>query len=379
MALAFNEEQRSLKDTAKDFAENRAPVELFRKLRDEKNTDGFSREVWQEMIELGWTGIPFPESYGGYEFGFIGLAACMEELGKTLTGSPLLSSVALSGSTILYAGSEAQKEQWLGRIISGESLTALAVDESNHHNPLLTALAATESCGEYTLNGNKTCVIDGNTADHFVVAARTSGTPGDRKGISLFMVPADSDGLEVTPVSFIDSRNHAALNFSNVKVNSEQLLGNIDEGFEALDKALDNGRICLAAEMYGGIVEIFERTVEYLKERKQFGFQIGTFQALQHRAAHMFTQIEMCKSALMSALDSLENDADHFPAKCSGTKALLCETYQLVSNEAVQLHGGIGVTDELDIGLFLKRARVSAELLGNASFHYDRYATLEGF
>lgn len=379
MALAFNEEQRSLKDTAREFAKNQSPIESFRHLRNDNLPEGFDNKIWQAMIELGWTGMVFPETYGGFEFGFMGLAGSMEELGRTLVASPLMSSVVLAGSAILYAGSEEQKQSLIPQIISGEKRIALACDEGFHHQPEATMTTASCEGETFILNGRKARVIDGISADLFIIAARTSGNAGDRQGISLFLLDASTPGLVVEKTSLVDSRNYACMSLNNACIPASHLLGELHNGFDPLDKALDRGRICLAAEMFGGMQEIFERTVQYLKERKQFGVLIGTFQALQHRAAHMYTEIEMCKSILMLALDSLEKNAADAPQLISAAKAKINDTYELVSNEATQMHGGIGVTDELDIGLFLKRARVSAELLGSSRFHYDRYATLEGF
>lgn len=379
MALAFNEEQRSLKDTARDFARNQSPVEAFRALRDDPAMNGFSPDVWNAMIELGWSGMIFPEAYGGFDFGCMGLAGCYEEFGRTLVASPLLSSIVLAGSAVLYAGSEEQKTSLLPQVVSGEKRLALAVDEGFHHQPANLACSATPEGNTFILNGNKTMVIDGVNADLFVIAARTAGQPGDTHGISLFLLDASTPGVTVNGVSLVDRRNYAQLSLNNACIPASHLLGELHQGFAALDKALDRGRACLTAEMFGGMQEIFERTTQYLKERKQFGVLIGTFQALQHRAAHMYTEIEMCKSILMLALDALEKDADNAPQLISAAKAKISDTYELVSNEATQMHGGIGVTDELDIGLFLKRARISAALLGSARFHYDRYATLEGF
>ncbi len=379
MTLAFNEEQRTLKDTAREFARNQSPVESFRQLRGGAVTEGFSTDIWQSMIELGWTGMIFPEAYGGFDFGYMGLAGCMEELGHTLVASPLLSSVVLSGSAILFAGTEEQKQTLLPQIVSGEKRIALACDEGFHHQPTAISATAAKEGDTFLLNGSKARVIDGLSADLFIVAVRTAGNAGDTNGISLLLLDASTPGISIEKTSLVDSRNYARLTFNNVCIPASHLLGEMHNGFAALDKALDRGRICLAAEMFGGIQEIFDRTVQYLKERKQFGVLIGTFQALQHRAAHMYTEIEMCKSILMLALDAVEKDAGNAPQLISAAKAKLSETYELVSNEATQMHGGIGVTDELDIGLFLKRARMSAELLGSARFHFSRYATLEGF
>jgi alkylation response protein AidB-like acyl-CoA dehydrogenase len=379
MTLAFNEEQRTLKDTAREFAKNQSPIESFRQLRSNTTQEGFSTDIWQGMIELGWTGMIFPEAYGGFDFGCMGLAACIEELGRTLVASPLLSSVVLSGSTILFAGTEEQKQSLLPQIVSGEKRVALACDEGFHHQPTAIHTTAVKEGDTFLLNGDKVRVIDGLGADLYIVSARTAGKSGDEQGISLLLLDASTPGINIEKSSLVDSRNYARLSFNNVCIPTSHLLGEMDSGFNALDKALDLGRICLAAEMFGGMQEIFERTTQYLKERKQFGVLIGTFQALQHRAAHMYTEIEMCKSILMLALDALENNADNASQLISAAKAKISDTYELVSNEATQMHGGIGVTDELDIGLFLKRARISAELLGNARFNYSRYATLEGF
>ena len=379
MTLAFNEEQRTLKDTAREFAKNQSPIESFRQLRNGATPEGFSADIWQAMIELGWTGMIFPETYGGFDFGCMGLAGCMEELGRTLVASPLLSSVVLSGSTILHAGTEEQKQSLLPQIVGGEKRVALACDEGFHHQPAAITTTAVHEGDTFVLNGKKMRVIDGLAADLFIVTARTAGKPGDTQGISLFLLDASTPGISIEKTSLVDSRNYAHLSFNNVCIPASHLLGELHNGFIALDKALDIGRICLSAEMFGGMQEIFERTVQYLKERKQFGVLIGTFQALQHRTAHMYTEIEMCKSILMLALDALEKNAGDAPQLISAAKAKISDTYELVSNEATQMHGGIGVTDELDIGLFLKRARVSAELLGSTRFHYSRYATLENF
>lgn len=383
MALAYNEEQRSLAKTARDFVNSKAPVEAFRKVRatgkSNPTAPAYDTALWNEIVELGWAGMPFPEAYGGFEFGYMGLAGCMAELGGTLTASPLLSSVVLSGTTILLGGTEEQKQQWLPQMSSGEALFALAIDEGPHHQPSHVTTSAKIEGTNFILNGEKTLVIDGHSAQQLIVSARTSGNINNPKGISLFIVDAASQGVKIERTGLVDSRGYARITFTNVSVPATSLLGAVDEGFVALDKALDYGRICLAAEMLGGIEEIFVRTVKYLKERKQFGEFIGSFQALQHRAAHMYTQIEMCKSSLMNALDAMESNKPNFPQLCSGAKAIISDTYELVSNESVQMHGGIGVTDELDIGLFLKRARVSAVLLGSPRFHYDRYAALNGY
>ncbi|ELT95449.1 hypothetical protein CAPTEDRAFT_105117, partial [Capitella teleta] len=346
-SLAFNEEQRSLKDTARDFVQANSPVESLRKLRDNEDSVGFSRDTWSQMVELGWGGIIFPEAYGGFDFGVKGLAACMEEFGRTLLASPLLSSVALSGSVILQAGNETQKQELLSSIAAGELLVSLALEEGVRHNPVAINTTATKTDSGFTISGRKTLVMDAHVADQLVVVARTAGQSGDQQGISLFLVDAGAQGVNISKTHLTDSRNYARINFDKVSVADSALLGDLNQGFAALDKALDVARVCLAAELFGGVQEAFERTVEYLKERKQFGVLIGTFQGLQHRCAHMYTEIQLCKSLLMDALSALEAGKDKAPALISAAKAKISETAELVTNEAVQLHGGIGVTDEL--------------------------------
>lgn len=379
MALVLNEEQRLLKDSAREFLQSNSPVEAFRKLRDEKDATGYSQDIWQQMVELGWTGIAIPESYGGLDFGFSGLGTIFEESGRTLAASPLFSTVVLGASAIEFAGSEEQKQELLGEVAAGSLTLALALEEGTHHAPTNIALTAEKSGDSYTLNGTKTFVLDGHSTDKLVVVARTSGQAGDTDGISLFIVDRETAGININRTINMDSRNAARIEFSNVSVPASQLLGEEGKSFDALDKTLDRGRAILAAEMLGGCLEMFQRTCEYLKEREQFDVKIGTFQALKHRASIMFTEIELCKSVVLAALEAVDNKADNLNEITSLAKARLCDTFQLVTNEATQMHGGIGVTDELDIGLFLKRARASMLLLGDASFHRNRYANIKGF
>ena len=379
MALVLNEEQRLLKDTARDFLAQNAPVEALRKLRDSKDPLGYSAELWQQMVELGWTGIILPEEYDGLDFGFLGLGAVIEESGRTLTASPLLATVVLGASAILLGGNEQQKRELLPKIAAGELTLALALEESNHHNPTGCALAAKANGDGWQLDGEKQFVLDGHSADTLVVVARTSGQPGDNDGISLFLVDANAAGVTRQRTIMVDSRNAANISFDGVVVGSDALLGAADQGWSVLEPLLDRGRIAIAAEMLGGCQEVFERTLQYLNEREQFGVKIGTFQALKHRAAHMFTEIELCKSVILDALSAIDERPQELPLMASLAKAKLNEAYHLVTNEGVQMHGGIGVTDELEIGFFLKRARVAMQIFGDTGFHKDRYATLCGY
>ncbi len=381
MAMILNEEQTMLKDSAKDFCTTNTPIGQLRKLRDEANADGFDRGSWASMVELGWAAIPWGEEHGGLAFGYKGLGVVTEESGRTLTASPLYASVWVGGTLINLAGSEAQKAELLPQLAAGEILLALALEESHKHDPYGVSTTATASGDSYTLNGKKTFVLDGHVADKLIVVARTSAEAGSRQGLSLFMVDREAAGLSVTRTLMADSRNAANVVLEGVQVGSDALIGEVDKAAEALDQALDIARIGLSAEMLGGLQECFERTVAYLKERKQFGVAIGSFQALKHRAADMFCEIELSKSCVLEALSALDEgrDREEIAKLASLAKAKVGETYNLVSREGVQMHGGIGMTDEFDIGFFIKRAAVSEQTFGDVNYHRNRYGELEGY
>lgn len=379
MALVLNEEQRLLQDTARDFLASNAPVEALRKLRDEKDATGYSKALWQQMAEMGWASIILPEQYGGLEFGFLGLGVVLEETGRTLTASPLFASGVVGASAILLGGTDTQKETLLPEIAAGNLTLALALEESHHHRPSSIESTAVKSDDKYVINGSKCFVLDGHSADTLIVAARTDGEPKSAQGITLFLVPAGTDGVSVQRTIMADSRNCANIEFNNVEVSTESVLGEINGGWKTLEPVLDRGRAALAAEMMGCALEAFERTVAFLKEREQFGALIGSFQALQHRAAHMQSELELARSVLLQTLSTVDDAPDQLPLMASLTKARLNNTVKLVTNEAVQMHGGIGVTDELEIGFFLKRARVAMQIFGDTGFHEDRYASLCGY
>ena len=379
MALVLNEEQRILKDSARDFLTENAPVEALRKLRDSHDELGYSAEIWQQMVDLGWTAVSIPEAFGGLEFGFMGLGAIFQESGHTLTASPLFSTVVLGASLIELQGTQTQCESLLPQVAEGSLTLALALEEKNHHAPSNIATSCTKTAEGFVLNGQKTFVLDGHSADKLIVIARTSGDQQDQTGLSALLVDPKASGVKVERATLMDSRNAANITFENVQLADDALLGEQDMAFTALDKTLDRGRAILSAEMLGGCLEMFQRTVEYLKEREQFGVKIGSFQALKHRASKMFVEIELCKSAVLAALSSIDDNVDNSAKLISAAKVKLNDTYQLITNEATQMHGGIGVTDELDVGLFLKRARVIIQAFGSSSFHRDRFATLSGF
>ena len=381
MPMILNDEQNMLKDSAKSFCEENAPIGQLRKLRDDDSADGFDRDTWSQMVELGWAGIPFPEEHGGLAFGYKGLGVVTEETGRTLAASPLFATVWLGGTIVNLGGSDAQKAQLLPKIAAGELLLALALEESHRHSPHGVATSAQASGDGYRISGSKKFVLDGHVADKLIVAARTSGSAGDRDGISLFLVDAGADGVTVTRTKMVDSRNAANVEFADVAVAGDALIGEAGKGADVLDPALDIARIGIAAEMLGSTQECFDRTVQYLKDREQFGVPIGSFQALKHRAANMFCEIELSKSCVLEALTALDEERgrEEVAKLASLTKAKVGETFHTVSREGIQMHGGIGMTDEFDIGFFIKRAAVTEQTFGDVNFHRNRYGELEGY
>jgi len=375
----LTEEQTMLRDAAKDWTSEAAPVSALRKLRDQGSELGFDPAAWKQMGEMGWAGVVVPEAYGGSEFGYRSLGLVLEETGRTLAASPLISTALVAASALTLGGSAAQKEAWLGKIATAEIVATLALEEHPHHAPARTALQASKSGDGWMLSGKKLFVLDGMAADLFIVAARTAGQAGEEAGITLFLVEAAAQGLTRNRLHTVDSRGVADITFDQVHVGADAVLGQADHGFDLLDQILDRARAGLAAEMVGSATQAFEITLEYLKTRTQFGQLIGTFQALQHRAAKMFTALEMTRSCVEAALDAIDSNANDVRGLCSLAKAKASETLHLVSNEMVQMHGGIGMTDAHDAGLYMKRARVAEALFGGASFHRDRYASLMGF
>jgi alkylation response protein AidB-like acyl-CoA dehydrogenase len=375
----LTEEQTLLRDSAKTWTQEKSPVSAFRKMRDSGAPLGYDPATFAEMADMGWTGVVIPEEYGGSAFGYVGMGLILEETGRTLTASPLIATALAGASAIILGGTDAQKRAWLPRIASGEAVATLAVDEGAHHAPEKVALAATKGEGGYALSGAKTFVLEGMAADVYVVSARTSGAVGDTDGVSLFLVPADAAGLTRKPLKLADSRGAANLTFDNVTVGADALLGAEGAGGPLLEKVLDRARAGLSAEMLGSALQAFETTLDYLKTRVQFGQVIGAFQALQHRAARMFTELELARSCVEAALAAIDDDAPDVPQLVSLAKAKVGDTLHLISNEMVQMHGGIGMTDAHDAGLYLKRARAAEAAFGGQSYHRDRYARLQGY
>lgn len=389
MALVLSEEQELLKNSAREFVSATFPVDQVRQFRDggypNKNTEindlhlRYSREHWRQMAELGWTGIIFPEQYGGMGLGYAELGVVMEELGRSLAAQPFLSSVLLAGNALLFGGSEAQKKALLPSLCAGEITLALAFQETGRFSPwqINTQAEATED--GYRISGEKRFVLDGYGADRLIVLARTSGNAGDRNGLSLFLMEPNTPGVEITPLQTLDSRNTARIIFNQVKAQSQQLVGELGMAADILEPVFDCATAGLNAELLGTLSEAFDRTIEYLKTRQQFGVLIGSFQALKHRAADMLCEREHALSLTLEALRAIDDKREDAPLIISAAKARTSDTANLMGRESIQMFGGIGMTDEEDIGLLMKRARVAEITLGDSSYHRERFASLSGF
>lgn len=379
MALVLTEEQVMLKESAAGLLAEKAGVAQLRALRDADDDLGFNREVWQEIAAMGWPGIAVPEAYGGLGYGYTGLGLVLEQAGRHLSPSPLQASVLVGATAVHELGTEAQKQDLLPALAAGEVLVSLALQEAAQHAPEQTALAAVADGDGYVLTGSKILVLDALAADHFVVIARTAGSAGDSDGLTAFLVPADAEGLTVERRSLVDSRGVGALRLDGVRLKTDAVMGAPGQAWAGLSRTLDIANIGLASELLGLATQAFELTVAYLKERKQFGKVIGSFQGLQHRAAELFAELELARSIVLRALQAIDADDPELPKLASAAKAKLCEVAQRATNEGIQMHGGIGMTDEYDIGLYIKRARVAQHCFGDYNYHLDRFARLSGF
>jgi acyl-CoA dehydrogenase len=381
MDLVLSEEQELLQQTAREFVAGRSSFKRLRALRD-GDPDGFSRPLWQEMGRLGWLGIIIPVEHGGLGLGYLDLMVVMEELGRGLMPEPVLSNVVLGANAILLGGSAAQQAAHLPGVATGERLLALGYQEAGgRHRPHHVATRATAAGAGWVLSGDKVAVLDGHVADHLVISARTAGDVADAEGITLFLIPRDTAGISIQRLSRVDSRNAANVTLRDVRVGRDAVLGEAGRGGLLLGRVLDRATIALSAEMLGSMLAAFDMTIDYLKTRVQFGVLIGTFQALKHRAARMFVETELARSAVMHAhrvLDEGRDDAEVARA-ASIAKARCSDAFALIGDEAVQMHGGIGMTDEHDIGFFLKRARAAAVTFGDAAYHRHRMAELDGY
>jgi hypothetical protein len=293
--------------------------------------------------------------------------------------SPFLSTAVLAASALSRGGSAAQKSLHLPKISAGSLIATLAVDEGSKHRPLNTELKAVRSGNGFRLTGSKALVVDGHVADLLIVAARTAGAAGESSGITLFLVDPAAKGIASERTIMVDAHNAARIAFDNVEVDADHVLGEVDQGYALLESVLDIGRGAVASEMVGLSEEVFSRTVAYLKERKQFGKAIGEFQALQHRAAQLYIDIEITRAAVLKAQQALDGNPDKASATVAVAKARAGTTATRAAQEGVQMHGGMGMTDQFDIGFFMKRARVCEELFGDSNFHADRLARMKGY
>ena len=373
MPLILTEEQTMLKEAADGFLNEKAPIAHLRKLRDSRDPDGVSRELWRAFGEMGFAGVIIPEAHGGSGLGAVEAGVMAESLGRTLTPSPFLGSGVLAAKVLVEGGSEAQQAAWLPKIAAGEAILSLAVDEGPKHAPARMTTTAERSGNGFKLNGAKGFVLDGHVADALIVAARTEG------GIGLFLIDPSTDGVAVERTVMVDAHNAARVTLSDVEVDADALIGSVEAGEALLEGALNLGRACAAASLTGAGDQAFQTTLAYLRTRKQFGRLIGEFQALQHRAAHLFSEIEIARAAVMGALQALDLGKESAPLAVSVAKAKAGRVAELAVQEAVQMHGGVGMTDEFDVGLFMKRVRVLNELLGDAGFHQERMARAQGF
>ena len=384
MTLVLTEEQALLKNSVREFLNAKCPVNQVRTFRDEDLADDvmhlrYCPEQWQAMAELGWAGIIFPEAYGGLGLGYAELGVVMEELGRSLTATPLLSTVLLVGKALLLGGNDAQKDKWLPRICTGDTVLALAFQETGHFSPWQVNTRAEVTPQGYSISGEKRFVLDGYGAERLLVLCRTSEESNDREGLTLFLVAPDAQGVTTTPLRLLDSRNAASLQFAKTPVNEDQIVGELGKAADILDPVFEGAIAGLNAEMLGTLSEAFERTLEYLKTRKQFGELIGSFQALKHRAADMFCERENSMSLNLEALRAIDDQRNDTALIISAAKAQISDAANLMGRESVQMFGGIGMTDEEDIGLFMKRARVAEITFGDSIYHKERFATLSGF
>jgi acyl-CoA dehydrogenase len=373
MPLILTDEQAMLKEAADGFLAEHAPLAHLRRLRDDRDANGVSRDLWRAFGEMGFAGVVIPEDHGGSGLGAVEAGVVAEALGRTLTPSPFLGSGVLSAKVLTEAASAEQQAAWLPRIAAGEAIVALAVDEAAKHAPAKIATVAERAGNGFRLNGAKGFVLDGHVADALIVAALTEG------GLTLFLIDPKTPGVEIERTAMVDAHNAARVTLTDVAIDADAVIGAVDGGEAPLEAALNLGRACAAASLTGAGDQAFQITLDYLRTRTQFGKFIGEFQALQHRAAHLFSEIEIARAAVLGALQALDAGREDAALAVSVAKAKAGRVAELAVQEAVQMHGGVGMTDEFDVGLFMKRVRVLNELLGDAGFHQERMARAQGF
>lgn len=378
MKLVLSDEQLMLQDAAEGYLAEAAGPSTLRRVRDAGGSDGFDRAVWASMAEMGWAGVMTSEDLGGVGLGHVEAGVIAEAMGRNLSAAPFLSTAVMGAVALTRFGGPAHAG-WPARMAAGEVIIALALDETRRHAPNTVATRAERQGNGFRITGAKTFVQDGAAADGLIVSARTSGAEDDAAGVTLFLLPADTPGVEITPTNMIDTSGAARITFDGVEIDADAVLGEVDEGAGPLRDILASGCAVSAAELSGAAEGALTHSVAYLKERQQFGQLIGAFQALQHRAAHLYAEAQMAKSLSMKALFALDADAEEAAELTHAAKAKAGQVAQLAAKEAIQFHGGVGMTDAHDIGFYLKRVKVADARLGDANYHADAFARLRGY
>ena len=379
MPLYHDEDQAMLAETASQFMANEGNIESqLRHWRDRDCKDGFGHALWKQFAEMGFTGILVGEDHGGLGMGHYEAGIVLEEIGRNLTPSPFMTSSVLAATALKHGGDDV-KSRWLPGLVEGDKVFAVAIDEGAKHRPETIKTRAEKSGNGFRLSGQKDFVIHGASADMLIVAARTSGDDGDEDGVTLFAVPKDASGMSHDAVRLVDSSVATHTRFDGVELDGDAVIGEVDGGRDILNAVLRAGRVGAAAEGVGVARGAMDMTVSYLKERKQFGKLIGEFQALQHRAAHLYSEVEIARAVAMKAAQLLDGESDQAELMSSVAKAKVAKAAGLAVKEGVQMHGGIGMTDEYDIGLYMKRDRALSEFMGDMYYHAGRVAQLSGY
>ncbi|MEH6826734.1 acyl-CoA dehydrogenase family protein [Parasphingorhabdus sp.] len=378
MPLYLNDDQQMLHDSAAEFMKGEAPVSHLREFRDKQCKDGFSHALWKQFAEMGFTGILIGEEEGGLGLGYVEAGVVLEEIGRNLTPSPFLTT-AVAGVEALNAGGKALRDKYFPGIIAGGTVLALAVDEGAKHRPDQINMAATREGNGFKLDGKKQFVVQGGSADMLIVAARTSGAAGDAKGLTLFAVDAKANGLSSNSARLVDSAMAAHLQFDGVIVDADAVIGEVDDGDTVLRRMLNAGRSGAAAETLGVGAGAMDITVDYIKGRSQFGTLIGSFQALQHRISHLYSEMEIARATVLKAQQMLDEGSSKAELMVSVAKAKSGKATALSVKEGVQMHGGVGMTDEYDIGLYMKRDRALQEFMGDVNYHTNLVAEMHGY
>ena len=375
MDFTFNEEQSLIQDQVDQFVQKEYDWETRQSLSNSEL--GFGEDNWKKFAELGWLGISVSEDSGGFGGSAIESMLIMEAFGKGLVVEPFLETVIMAGGLIDDYGSDQQKSSFLEPAIAGEMHLALAYAEPQSRFNLSDVVTEAKADGDnFIINGYKSVVMNGPSADQIIVSARTSGTQLDENGISLFIIDANASGLDKTNYKTVDGRRASDLTFENVSVSRENLIGDQDKGFDILDSAIDKAILAISAEAVGAMEVVYKTTVEYTKTREQFGTAIGKFQVLQHRMVDMFMEYEQCKSLLYMATMKHEEKAEDAKKAISGLKYQVGKAGKFIGQQAVQLHGGMGVTDELNVGHYFKRLTTVGTIFGNTDYHLKKYTSL---